>query len=188
MRILGIDPGLTRCGWGAIDRGDRRQLTMVDVGVITTAAATPLEQRLLHIQRALDDVIEATTPDVIVVEQVFAQDNVGTVMGVAQVSGLALVAAAGRGIEVNTRTPSEAKAAVTGYGGAQKAQVGHMVMRLLSLDEVPRPADAADALALAITHALRPALNGSGDQGTLTAAQRQWLDASAAARRGPRKS
>ena len=155
MRVLGIDPGLTRCGVGVVDGGIGRPLSMVEVGVVRTAADLPIEQRLLLISRGIEAWIDATSPDAIAVERVFAQANVKTVMGTAQVSGLALVAAASRGIPVTMHTPSEVKAAVTGNGNADKAQVGAMVTRLLRLDAPPKPADAADALALAICHIWR---------------------------------
>lgn len=155
MRVLGIDPGLTRCGVGVVDGDIGRPLSLVEVGVVKTGADLPIEQRLLLIARGIEAWIDATAPDAIAVERVFAQANVRTVMGTAQVSGLALVAAASRGIPVAMHTPSEVKAAVTGNGRADKAQVGAMVVRLLRLDAVPKPADAADALALAICHLWR---------------------------------
>ncbi|MCW2856067.1 MAG: Crossover junction endodeoxyribonuclease ruvC [Marmoricola sp.] len=160
MRVLGIDPGLTRCGVGVVEGGIGRPLSMIDVGVVKTGAELPIEDRLLLILRGIEAWIEATSPDAIAVERVFSQANVKTVMGTAQVSGLALVAAASRGIPVTMHTPSEVKAAVTGTGRADKQQVGAMVTRLLRLDAMPRPADAADALALAICHIWRgPATN-----------------------------
>ena len=157
MRVLGVDPGLTRCGVGVVEGSIGRPLTMVDVGVLRTSTDLPIEERLLLISRGLDAWIDATAPDVVAVERVFSQTNVKTVMGTAQVSGLALVAAAARGLPVTMHTPSEVKAAVTGNGRADKAQVGAMVTRLLRLDEMPKPADAADALALAICHVWRGA-------------------------------
>lgn len=160
MRVLGIDPGLTRCGVGVVEGSVGRPLALVDVGVLTTATDTAIEGRLLAISRGLEQWIDRIRPDAIAVERVFSQHNVKTVMGTAQVSGLALVAAATRGIPVALHTPSEVKAAVTGSGRADKAQVGAMVTRLLNLDAVPKPADAADSLALAICHIWRaPATN-----------------------------
>ena len=155
MRVLGIDPGLTRCGIGVVEGGVGKPLSMVEVGVVRTTPDLPIEDRLLLIARGIDTWIDATAPDAIAVERVFSQANVKTVMGTAQVSGLALVAAATRGIPVTMHTPSEVKAAVTGSGRADKAQVGAMVATLLRLDEAPKPADAADALALAICHIWR---------------------------------
>jgi len=157
MRVLGIDPGLTRCGVGVVDGDIGRPLSLVEVGVLKTGADLPIEQRLLLISRGIEAWIDATNPDAIAVERVFAQANVRTVMGTAQVSGIALVAAAARGIPVTMHTPSEVKAAVTGSGRADKAQIGAMVTRLLRLDAPPKPADAADALALAICHLWRGA-------------------------------
>ncbi|HET6167740.1 MAG TPA: crossover junction endodeoxyribonuclease RuvC [Marmoricola sp.] len=160
MRVLGIDPGLTRCGVGVVEGSIGRPLALVDVGVVRTTTDLPIETRLLLIAQGLDTWIDRVAPDAIAVERVFSQTNVKTVMGTAQVSGLALVAAAARGIPVTLHTPSEVKAAVTGSGRADKAQVGAMVTRLLRLAETPKPADAADALALAICHVWRgPATN-----------------------------
>ena len=155
MRVLGVDPGLTRCGLGVIDGAVGRQLSVVAVDVVRTSADLPVAQRLVRIEAALGEWIELHRPDAVAVERVFAQANVRTVMGTAQVSGLALVAAARRGIPVALHTPSEVKAAVTGSGRADKAQVTSMVTRLLKLPARPRPADAADALALAICHLWR---------------------------------
>ena len=155
MRVLGVDPGLTRCGLGVVDGAPGRRLSMVEVSVARSASDEPLEQRLLLIEAALEAVMDATSPDAVAVERVFSQHNVRTVMGVAQVSGVVLAAAARRGIPVALHTPSEVKAAVTGHGRAGKDQVGAMVARLLGLAEAPKPADAADALALAICHVWR---------------------------------
>lgn len=160
MRVLGIDPGLTRCGVGIVAGAPGRPLDLVDVGVVRTSPELPVEQRLLLVARGLDAWIDATAPDAIALERVFAQANLRTVMGTAQVSGLVLVAAARRGVPVAMHTPSEVKAAVTGNGRADKKQVGAMVTRLLRLEEAPRPADAADALALAICHLWRGAAVG----------------------------
>lgn len=155
MRVLGVDPGLTRCGLGVVDGAPGRRLTLVEVSVARSASDDPLEQRLLVIEDALNAVLDTTKPDAVAVERVFSQHNVRTVMGVAQVSGVVLAAAARRGLPVALHTPSEVKAAVTGQGRADKAQVGAMVARLLGLSEAPKPADAADALALAICHVWR---------------------------------
>jgi crossover junction endodeoxyribonuclease RuvC len=155
MRVLGIDPGLTRCGIGVVEGEVGRPLTLVDVGVARTSADLPVAQRLLSIEQALDAWIEEHRPDVVAVERVFARSDVSTVMGTAQASGVALVCAARRGVRVALHTPSEVKAAVSGNGRADKAQVGAMVTRILRLDAVPKPADSADALALAITHIWR---------------------------------
>lgn len=155
MRVLGVDPGLTRCGIGVVDGTPGRRLSLVHVGVVVTAPDLDLASRLLAIERGIEAVLDATEPDAVAVERVFAQHNVRTVMGTAQAGAVAITAAARRGIPVAMHTPSEVKAAVTGQGRADKAQVGAMVVRLLGLTEVPRPADAADALALAICHLWR---------------------------------
>jgi crossover junction endodeoxyribonuclease RuvC len=155
MRVLGIDPGLTRCGLGVVEGSVGRPLTLVAVGVVRTSSDLPIPQRLVLIERGIEQWLEEHQPDAVAVERVFARSDVSTVMGTAQASGLAMVAAARRGIPVALHTPSEVKAAVSGNGRADKAQVGAMVARLLRLTEVPRPADAADALALAITHIWR---------------------------------
>jgi len=178
VRVLGIDPGLTRCGVGVIEVDTRRRATLVDVQVIRTAPDLALELRLLAIGQGLDALIDQHVPDAMAIERVFAQQNVRSVMGVAQVSGLALRSAAERDIPITLHTPSEVKAAVTGYGAADKKQVGAMVARLLGLSEAPKPADAADALALAICHAWRGApVSARASSGSLTPAQRAWRDA-----------
>ena len=155
MRVLGVDPGLTRCGIGVVDGAPGRRLTLVRVEVIRTPADADLAHRLLGIERALEIVLDAVQPDAVAVERVFSQHNVRTVMGTAQAGAVAITCAARRGIPVVLHTPSEVKAAVTGNGRADKDQVGVMVARLLGLAEIPKPADAADALALAICHLWR---------------------------------
>lgn len=155
MRVLGIDPGLTRCGMGVVDGATGRPLRLVDVNVVRTSAHVPLPERLVTIERGIDAWLDEYQPDAVAVERVFARSDSSTVMGTAQASGVALVAAARRGLPVATHTPTEVKAAVSGTGRAGKAQVGMMVTRILHLDAPPRPADAADALALAITHIWR---------------------------------
>lgn len=184
MRVLGVDPGLTRCGVGVVDSLPGRRARMAGVGVIRSDADLSVDLRLLRIADGLDEWIDAHTPDVVAVERVFAQHNVASVTGTAQVAGLAMLAAARRTIPVALHTPSEVKAAVTGSGRADKAQVTTMVTRILQLDTPPRPADAADALALAVCHLWRPAgaLQG-GERHELTPAQRAWAAAEAAARR-----
>ncbi len=155
MRVLGVDPGLTRCGVGVVDGSPGRRLSLVSVDVLRTPADLDLAARLLLIERGVEEVLDECRPDAVAVERVFAQHNVRTVMGTAQAGAVAIAAAARRGIPVVLHTPSEVKAAVTGSGRADKAQVGAMVARLLSLSAAPRPADAADALALAICHLWR---------------------------------
>ena len=155
MRVLGIDPGLTRCGLGIVEGSVGRPLTLVDVNVLRTSADRPVAERLVTIERGIDAWLDEYQPDAVTVERVFARSDSSTVMGTAQASGIALVCAARRGLPVALHTPSEVKAAVSGSGRADKAQVGAMVTRILRLDAVPKPADAADALALAITHIWR---------------------------------
>ncbi|MDT4924046.1 MAG: crossover junction endodeoxyribonuclease RuvC [Pseudonocardiales bacterium] len=155
MRVLGVDPGLTRCGIGVVDGAPGRTLALVHVEVVRTPAEAPFGARLLAQADAFAAAIARFAPDVVAVERVFSQHNVRTVMGTAQVAGLAIVAATRAGVPVALHTPSEVKAAVTGSGTADKAQVGAMVTRLLRLTDTPRPADAADALALAICHVWR---------------------------------
>jgi crossover junction endodeoxyribonuclease RuvC len=171
---------------GVVDSLPGRRARMVAVGVIRSDAGLSTDLRLLKIAEGLDAWLDEHVPDVVAVERVFAQHNVGTVMGTAQAAGLAMLGAARRGVPVALHTPSEVKAAVTGSGRADKAQVTTMITRILDLDEPPRPADAADALALC--HLWRPAgaLQG-GDRHELTPAQRAWAAAEQAARQRPRR-
>ncbi|AGC62776.1 crossover junction endodeoxyribonuclease RuvC [Mycobacterium liflandii 128FXT] len=155
MRVMGVDPGLTRCGLSLIESGQGRQLTALDVDVVRTPSDAPLSSRLLAINEAVEHWLETHRPDVVAIERVFSQQNVKTVMGTAQAGGVVALAAAKRGVEVYFHTPSEVKAAVTGNGTADKAQVTAMVTRILALQTKPTPADAADALALAICHCWR---------------------------------
>jgi crossover junction endodeoxyribonuclease RuvC len=160
VRVLGVDPGLTRCGLGVVDSGRGSRLTMVAVGVVRTPGDRDTGERLVYLQDQMDAWLDRFQPDAIALERVYAADHVPTVMTTAQASALALVAAARRGLPLITHTPTEVKAAVTGSGRADKAQVTAMVTRILELEVAPRPADAADALALAICHHWR----GGGDQ------------------------
>jgi crossover junction endodeoxyribonuclease RuvC len=155
MRVLGIDPGLTRCGLGVVEGSVGRPLALVDVNVVRTSADRPVAERLVTIERGIDAWLDEFQPDAVAVERVFARSDSSTIMGTAQASGIAMVCAARRGLPIALHTPSEVKAAVSGSGRAGKAQVGAMVTRILRLDAAPRPADAADALALAITHIWR---------------------------------
>jgi crossover junction endodeoxyribonuclease RuvC len=155
VRVLGVDPGLTRCGFGVVDGAPGRALRLVRVGVIRTSAGDDLAARLLAIETELESLLDACRPDAVAVERVFSQQNVRTVMGTAQAGAVAIVCAARRGVPVATFTPSEVKAAVTGNGRAGKEQVTTMVTKLLRITDPPRPADAADALALAICHLWR---------------------------------
>ena len=156
MRVLAIDPGLTRCGIGVIES---TSMTLQAVGVLKSSADDSIEKRLLEIDTQIRKWIEVHNPDVIAIERVFSQQNLRTVMGTAQVAGIALLAAAQAGTKVVMHTPSEVKAAVTGSGRAKKDQVAQMVQRILKLETIPKPVDATDALALAICHVWR----GSGN-------------------------
>jgi crossover junction endodeoxyribonuclease RuvC len=184
VRVLGVDPGLTRCGVGVVDVTRDRRATLVHVSVIRTPIDMRLEERILAIGRGIAALLDEHRPTAVALERVFAQHNVRTVMGTAQASGVAMHVAAERGLAVGLHTPSEVKAAVTGYGSADKKQVATMVAKILGLDSPPTPADASDALALAICHAWRtpaaaaPASGGAG----LTPAQRAWAEAEKSSR------
>lgn len=197
MRVLGVDPGLTRLGLGVVESGRPTRPDLVAVGVVRTPADESVDVRLGRIAESFDQWIDEHRPDVVAVERVFARSDVSTIIGTAQVSGLTMGLAARRGIPVAMHTPSEVKAAVTGSGRADKQQVTRMVTRILRLDAPPKPADAADALALAITHLWRGATAGASTPGKrkdvlarraagregsgLTAAQEQWARALRAA-------
>jgi len=187
LRVLGIDPGLTRCGVGVVDVRADRSASLVHVGVVRSDPEQPIHERLAAIAAGLRAVAEEHGPDVVAVERVFAQHNRQTVMGTAQASGIALLIAGERGLPAATHTPSEVKAAITGYGSADKRQVQTMVARVLRLDALPQPADAADALAIALCHAWRRGSSAAATTATaaqgLTAAQRAWADAERLARR-----
>ncbi|MFS2292734.1 MAG: crossover junction endodeoxyribonuclease RuvC [Actinomadura sp.] len=178
MRVMGVDPGLTRCGVGVVEGAPGRRLHLVHVSVVRTDPDDDVALRLLGIESGIEALVDEFRPDAVAVERVFSQHNVRTVMGTAQAAGVAMLVAARRGLPVALHTPSEAKAAVTGSGRADKGQVTRMVTRLLSLDEAPRPADAADALALAICHVWR----GAARQ-RLAAAQRSRIEEAARAER-----
>lgn len=166
MRVLGVDPGLTRCGLGVVEGLPGRRLRLIEVGVVRTPSEDDPQDRLLTLQVEIDEWIARTRPDAVAVERVFASTRNSSIMGVAQASAVPMLAAARLGLALTLHTPSEVKAAVTGNGRADKGQVTRMVTRILSLTEAPRPADAADALALAICHLWRGAaearLDGTG--------------------------
>jgi crossover junction endodeoxyribonuclease RuvC len=165
MRVLGVDPGLTRCGLGVVDGTPGRPPGLVAAGVIRTSAGDDIAARLLALEVEIDSWLAEYQPDAVAVERVFSQHNVRTVMGTAQAGAVAVLCAARRRLPVALHTPSEVKAAVTGSGRADKAQVTTMVMRLLRMADPPKPADTADALALAICHLWR-----GGAQSRLAAA------------------
>jgi len=150
--VLGIDPGLTRCGYGAVVQRAGGRTEAVAAGVLATPAAAPLAERLAELQAGLRRLMGELRPDAVAVERVFFTANARTAMGVGQASGLALAEAAAAGCEVAQYTPNEVKVAVAGAGEAPKEQVTRMVQSLLGLPAPPRPADAADALALALCH------------------------------------
>ena len=187
MRIIGVDPGLTRCGVGVIELGRGRSVTFVHVGVVRADTTLPIEQRVLHIGQGIAELLDEFTPDAMAMERVFSRRDTTTVMGTAHASGAIMFQAASRGIPLTLHTPTEVKAAVTGYGAAEKPQVGFMTAKILGLAEVPKPADAADALAIAICHAFRNGgvaiTNSSG--AALTPAQKAWHAAEASAAKGP---
>src|SRR4051812_22395737 len=196
MRVLAVDPGLTRCGLAAVDGRPGRRAQLVAVDVVRTPATADLAARLLGVGEAVEGWIEQLHPDVVAVERVFSQHNVSTVMGTAQAAGVAVLAAARAGVPVALHTPSEVKAAVTGNGRAGKEQVAAMVTRILRLPAAPSPADASDALALAICHLWRDGTiavvapqmsDGRGGPPVVTPAQRRWVEAAHEARRTARR-
>jgi crossover junction endodeoxyribonuclease RuvC len=150
--VLGIDPGVSRCGYGVVALGRHGELQPMACGVIRTAPDRPLPERLATLGRELETLVREIRPAAMAVERVLFQANVRTAMSVGQASGLALVVAARHDVPVANYSPNEVKLSVVGHGGADKAQVQAMVMRVLRLGEVPRPPDAADALALAVCH------------------------------------
>lgn len=174
-RILGIDPGLTRCGAGIIELSTARKVSFVDVHTFRTSPDNDLVERVGSIASSIEKLILSHKPSVIAIERVFSQSNVRSVMGTAQISGAVLFLAHKHSVPVALHTPTEVKAAVTGSGRADKTQVGFMVAKILGLAEVPKPADAADSLAIAICHAWRSFDTNvqSGFVGT-TAAQAAW--------------
>lgn len=183
LRVLGVDPGLTRCGIGVVDVAPDRSATLVHVGVVRSATSESIAHRLAAIADGIRAVIDEHRPSVVAVERVFAQQNRHTVMGTAQASGVALLIAGERGLTAALHTPTEVKAAITGYGAADKRQVQTMVARILRLDALPKPADAADALALALCHAWRGGAIPTPTSAALTPAQRTWADAERVAAR-----
>lgn len=171
MRVLGVDPGLTRCGLGVVEGEPGRRLRLVAVDVARTDPAADIGTRLLGIERAVAAWVAEHEPDAVAVERVFSQHNVRTVMGTAQAGAVAITCAARAGVPVALHTPSEMKAAVTGHGRAEKAQVAAMVARILGLAAPPRPADAADALGLAICHVWRGGTTGRYAEAAAAAAR-----------------
>lgn len=188
MRIIGIDPGLTRCGIGIVRLIAPRKLEFEHVEVLQTPPHLPLTDRLVTLGAGVQRLLEASDIDAVAIERVFAQSNLPSVMGVAHISGVVMYLAGTRGIPVEMYTPNEVKSQVTGYGAADKRQVTAMVTKHLGLQTAPKPADAADALALAITHAwsgsARRAHRAAHPQTSAgTPAQRAWLAAEQSAKR-----
>lgn len=155
MRVLAVDPGLTRCGVAVVESSPDGRTRALMVDVVRTDPSTDHAQRLQSVFDAVDNYLEQTDPDVMVVERVFSQQNVRTAMGTAQAAAVCMLAATRRGLPVHQHTPTEVKAAVTGSGRADKQQVAFMVGRILGLRDLPKPADATDALALGICHVWR---------------------------------
>lgn len=151
MRVIGIDPGTAITGWGVIE-GDGHTLTALAYGVITTPAGTPLPQRLQTIYRELTAIIQQWRPETAGLEELFFSKNAKTALTVGHGRGVAMLALANAELSVTEYKPLEVKQAITGHGGADKSQIQYMVRLLLSLDEIPHPDDAADALAVAICH------------------------------------
>jgi len=171
VRVFGVDPGLTRCGFGVVDGGPGRAVRIVAVDVVRTSVDAELAIRLLHLADEVEAWLDRYRPEVVAIERVFSQHNVRTAMATAQAGGVVALAAARRGLPVVFHTPSEVKAAVTGSGRADKAQVTTMVTKLLGLVEAPKPADAADALALAICHIWRAPMQSRMAQAQAKAAE-----------------
>lgn len=183
--ILGVDPGLTRCGVALLRAKSSRQIELLHVDTLKSDAGSELSFRLVKIADGIEELIEKYHPSQIALERVFAQANVRSVMGVAQISGVVLYLAQKHKIPVQLHTPSEVKAAVTGSGSAQKAQIGSAVAKILGLAEVPKPADSADAIAIAICNAWKGVTDFSSEKGK-TSAQEAWLAAERVASRRPK--
>ena len=155
---MGIDPGLTRCGLSVVQAGRGRSVIPVAVGVVRTPSDSDIAHRLLELSEAVNDWLDQYQPDVVAIERIFERGNVSTVMNTAHGVGVLMLAAAQRGIDVHLYTPSEVKKAISGNGRADKKQMTAMITRILGLTEAPKPADAADALALAVCHCWRAPL------------------------------
>lgn len=186
-RVLGVDPGLTRCGVGVIEIGASRRVSMVSVDTYRTDATMELATRIGTIGSQIEELILETKPNAIAIERVFSQQNLRSVMGVAQISGVVMMLAHKHQIPVYMHTPSEVKAAVTGSGRANKSQVGNMVAKILGLTEMPKPADAADSLAIAICHAWKSVGGAVPNSSEMTHAQKAWQAAEQAATASKRR-
>jgi crossover junction endodeoxyribonuclease RuvC len=182
-KVIGFDPGLTRCGFGSVAKGTSRQVRFLEVGVFESDKDLDLSDRIAFIGDQVGALLDRVKPEQIAIERLFAQQNLHSVMGVAQISGVIVYLAHQRGIPVTFYTPTEVKAAVTGSGRAAKAQVSKMVMQILKLKELPKPADAADALAIAVTLAWRGGKERPSQISTETKAQEKWRTAIATAKK-----
>ena len=185
--ILGVDPGLTRCGVAVINAGIARKVSLVHVDTLKTPATMELSERLVSIADGVEALIVEHKPSVIAIERVFSQANLKSVMGVAQISGVVMYLAKKHSIAIQMHTPSEVKAAVTGSGRAKKAQIGLAVSKILGLIEIPKPADSADAVAIAICNAWRGAPASKTGGYSRTSAQEAWLAAERVAARKPKR-
>jgi crossover junction endodeoxyribonuclease RuvC len=185
--ILGVDPGLTRCGVAVINSGSAREVSLVHVDTLKSSPSTELSERLALIADGVEALIIEHKPRVIAIERVFSQANLKSVMGVAQISGVVMYLAKKHGVQIQMHTPSEVKAAVTGSGRAQKTQIGLAVTKILGLAEIPKPADSADAIAIAICNAWRGQQTISSPSKSKTSAQEAWLEAERVAARKPKR-
>jgi len=165
--VLGIDPGLTRCGYAVLRVSGNTEVSMSALGVLSTSPEKDLPNRLAEIAREIEELLDEYQPSAVAVERIFFQSNVRTAMSVGQVSGLVLSAAARRNIEVVQYSPNQVKLALTGWGGADKAQVQKMVKERLKLNSIPKPADAADAAAIALCHIASSPLSAKIAQSTM---------------------
>jgi crossover junction endodeoxyribonuclease RuvC len=181
--VIGFDPGLTRCGFGVVSKGNSREVGFLEVGVFESAKDLDQATRIAEIGDSVCDLLDRVKPTQIAIERLFAQQNLHSVMGVAQISGVIVYLAHLRDIPITFYTPTEVKAAVTGSGRANKTQVSNMVMQILKLKEIPKPADAADALAIAVTLAWRGGKERATSVSTETKAQEKWRTAIAAAKK-----
>ena len=152
MLVLGIDPGYAIVGFGLVET-ERGKQRLVKYGVITTPAGIPIQSRLMDIERDMNELLDTFRPDCLAIEELFFNTNVTTAINVAQARGVILLSAAKHGVPIYEYTPLQVKQAVVGYGRAEKKQVMDMTMRLLCLEQSPKPDDAADAIAIALCHA-----------------------------------
>ncbi len=184
--ILGVDPGLTRCGVAIVNSGAGRKVSLIYVNTLKSSPETELSERLFEIANGVEALILEYKPTVIAIERVFSQANLRSVMGVAQISGVVMYLARKHGVSVQMHTPSEVKAAVTGSGRAQKPQIGLAITKILGLTETPKPADSADAIAIGICNAWKGMPTGNEVGKSRTSAQEAWLAAERVAGRKPK--